>query len=132
MPVSTAEETLRRDNHRLREEVDILHEQVKQLKQLLLPEDWQPPLELGLTAKETLVLSFIYKADAPIRASKILDMLCAMYSDGEVPEFNVVQVFVCKIRKKVAKFDIHIDTIRDRGYMIPPKSREILDQMNKK
>jgi len=49
----------------------------------------------------------------------------ALYSllPGDEPEIKIIEVFVCKIRKKVAPLGFEIETVWGRGYRIANKGR---------
>jgi DNA-binding response OmpR family regulator len=44
-------------------------------------------------------------------------------SDDEEPEIKIIDVFVCKLRKKLLPLGVVIDTVWGRGYRILPQGR---------
>lgn len=72
---------------------------------------------LGLTWKEASILEML--SDGRVRSKpQILDGLYWDRHDGEVPEIKIVDVFVCKIRNKIAGSGISIETVWGTGYRI--------------
>lgn len=69
-----------------------------------------------LTGKEASVLAAL--ADAfpkHLTKDRILDLV---YGELDEPEIKIVDVFICKIRKKVAPIGVHIDTFWGSGYAL--------------
>ncbi len=62
------------------------------------------PYFAGLTATEEKVAQLL-RARSPNVVTKqaVLDLLYAFRSDGEQPEIKIVDVFVCKLRRKLAE-----------------------------
>ena len=107
------------------EENEMLREQVEQLKALLRSQTILP-LEWGLTASEQIVLGTLLQRR---RASK--DTLYqALYAhralgDDDV-EPKIVDVFVCKLRRKLKPFGIEIMTVWGHGYEISAETRRAI------
>lgn len=82
--------------------------------------DNQAPTNLqrmfGLSPKEADLL--IALSDGRSRSKESL--LTAMYSDrpNEEPEIKIIDVFICKIRRKLEGSGVNIETIWGRGYVI--------------
>ncbi|MFD1328272.1 helix-turn-helix domain-containing protein [Mycoplana ramosa] len=106
---------------RLRDEVDMLRERVRQLEAVLVPDGMQIPIEWKLTASEARVFSHIASRDMATKDS----ILLAMYSDRNdlPPEPKIVDVFVCKIRSKLKPFGVVIETVWGQGYRLLDRSR---------
>jgi two-component system cell cycle response regulator CtrA len=85
------------------------------------------PAILGLTASEEKVLGFLTKREIATKEH----IMMALYADrpNMEPELKIVDVFICKIRNKVKKFDIDIRTEWGRGYSLTPASKAIIKQM---
>lgn len=49
-------------------------------------------------------------------------LACASGKGTRAPKMKIVDVYICKIRKKVERFDIVIETLHGRGYKIGPDS----------
>lgn len=47
-------------------------------------------------------------------------------SDDELPTLKIIDVYICKIRKKIARFDCKIETLWGRGYTLPSETRRIV------
>lgn len=55
-----------------------------------------------------------------------------MYYDRlNPPDIKIVDVFVCKMRKKLRPYGITIDTVWGRGYLLTAESVLILDNWGK-
>jgi two-component system cell cycle response regulator CtrA len=116
-------EALEAENERLRDEIERL--------QGMLVEGASDhlPVLFRLTGSERRLLGVLMQNE---RATKqtIMDGLYFVGVDDE-PEIKIVDVFVCKIRKKLAPFDIHISTLWGSGYYLTPdmkaKVREYMD-----
>jgi len=111
-------EALEAENARLQDEIIVL-------KNALEPPEWRAPIELGLTTAEGRIIGFLSSRD---RATKV-QLLSAISFDkhaDEEPEIKIVDVLVCKARKKLASFGITIDTIWGFGYSMDAESKSAL------
>jgi two-component system, cell cycle response regulator CtrA len=110
----------------IEEENDELHEQVRLLEEAAHGVEMLPP-ELKLTAKEERVVNALLARDVMTKEA----IMTALYSDrpNDVPEIKIVDVFVCKIRSKIKKHGLKIDTHWGRGYSMPPDSKAELRGM---
>lgn len=84
-----------------------------------------------LTAKEARLLSALLRRSECTKEQ----LLGFLYDANEdVPEIKIIDVFVCKVRKKLANFAIDIKTIWGRGYFITSEHRaaaiHILEQFD--
>ena len=108
----------------LERENETLRERIAQLEAQLRGGDRYVPVEWGLTRSEaTMVLALSTRQ----QCSK--DMLMqALYSGGvdEGAKPKIVDVFICKIRKKLKPFGVDIATIWGLGYALDPATREML------
>lgn len=76
---------------------------------------WAPPRALDLTKSEAAILGMILGGLAKSRSS----MYMAMYGDRlDPPADTIITVFISKIRKKLAAFDIEVETTGHRGYRL--------------
>ena len=90
-----------------------LEEQIIQLKEAFAPRV-QSPLEWKLTETEERLLEVLL---ARIIATE--DMIMTwLYSGGEYPEHKIIDVFICKMRKKLKRHGIEIETVWGRGYRL--------------
>ena len=102
-------------------ENDMLRAKVEHLEALIGM--WMPvPISFGLTAQEARVLGVLMKRDL---ASKEL-VMAGLYSQrpDDTVEIKIVDVFVCKIRKKLQRFDIPIETVWGQGYRLKPETKD--------
>lgn len=113
-------ELLQQENAQLKEEISILREKIIQLTSLVLDKTWEPPLELGLTTLEAKLLGILVTRGNLCSTELLLHL---MYSDKlEVPEMKIIDVYICKIRRKLKPFNLQIDTVWGRGYCLTPSS----------
>jgi hypothetical protein len=79
------------------------------------------PIEWGLTGSEARVFGCLLERE---NASKDAIMATLYRDDGrDEAEIKIVDVFICKIRKKVRPFGIEITTLWGAGYAMPPPRR---------
>lgn len=81
------------------------------------------PLELGLTPNEARLFGLLYKSELVTKAGAMV----ALYSDrpNEEPEIKIIDVFICKVRKKIERFGIEIETIWGLGYRMSPAAKAV-------
>lgn len=78
----------------------------------------------SLTSQEMALFTILLeKAGKIVSKDTLLDMLYQLRpSEDEIPEVKIVDVFICKLRKKVAPMGINVATAWGRGYyMAEPK-----------
>ena len=99
-----------------RAEIDTLRERVRQLENILAPDDVHVPVEWRLTASEAKVFAHLTTREIATKQSLML----AMYSDRveAEPEIKIVDVFICKMRKKLSRFGVEIVTVWGSGYSL--------------
>lgn len=107
--------------------VDELQERIRQLESLQLGADWMPPVELRLTMSEAAILGALMARD---RCSKDV-LLEATRTSGlgyrrDEVEAKIVDVFVCKLRRKLEPFGIEITTLWGYGYSLDEVARNRL------
>lgn len=109
----------------LEAENDELRERIRQLEarpaRLL-------PVELCLSAHEEALIRFLLGVPEASK-ERLLTALYGNKPDGDEPDIKIVDVFVCKARKKLAKFGIEVTTLWGRGYALPPKSKALIRAM---
>jgi two-component system cell cycle response regulator CtrA len=128
LPVSI--DTLINENRLLRQELDLEREKNRQLQALLVPAEWEPPIEFCLTESERLILAILYKSPTMIKRETIMDTLYHFRSGSEIPHAKIVDVFICKLRAKMKTYGVTIDTIWGQGYILSDASRRILKNWN--
>jgi DNA-binding response OmpR family regulator len=100
-------ETLREQNRQLKEEIGLAA---------------QPPPMFGLTTQEAAVFGVLLSNRAPRRST----FMAAIYSDGAYDDEagqKIIDVWICKIRKKLMPFGIEIKTNWGESYEIPEPSK---------
>lgn len=82
------------------------------------------PVEWRLTRTEMALFGALYRRGGVL--SKIA-ALAAMYGGNpdDEPSDRIVDVFICKLRKKLAPFSITIETRRGLGWQMSTTGREI-------
>ena len=76
---------------------------------------------LHMTGKEFKMFTILLRAKGrPLGKEELLTELYAdeVRTDGELPEMKIIDVFVCKARKKIEPLDVEIGTAWGRGYFI--------------
>ncbi len=78
------------------------------------------PVVANLTTNETAV-GQVLRHHAPnlVTRDRIHGAVYALRHDDEIADIRIIDVFVCKLRMKLARHDIKIDTIWGRGYVMP-------------
>ncbi len=69
---------------------------------------------LGLSPKEGALLMTLYARAGRVLSKEIC--MSAMYNERDEPEIQIIDVFICKLRKKIGSECI--DTLWARGYML--------------
>jgi DNA-binding response OmpR family regulator len=105
----------------LEEENETLREQNRQLNEELGLAA-QPPPMFGLTTQEGIIFGVLLSNRAPRKST----FMAALYSDGaydDEAEEKIVDVLICKIRKKLTPFGIEIKTNWGESYELPEASK---------
>lgn len=77
------------------------------------------PVFLGLTVTEGRVFGALLKRPACTK-DHLMHALYSLRHDGEEPEMKILDVLVCKLRKKLSPLGITIETIWGQGYLMTP------------
>ncbi len=86
------------------------------------------PLEFGLTRSEAVICGLLAKNEMVTKSL----MLEALYMhEQDEAEIKIVDVWICKMRRKLKPFGIEIKTVWGRGFAMPPASRAIITSMLK-
>ena len=104
------------------EEIEMLREKVRMLEDALASRGVPIPVEWRLTTSEAVVFAHLTTRDMATKQS----IMTAMYSgrpDADEPEIKIVDVFVCKMRKKLKPFDVVIDTVWGQGYSLRDRQK---------
>lgn len=101
-------------------EIETLRERVRQLEDILAPAAVDVPIEWRLTASEARVFAHLTTRVVATKQS----IMAALYSDrpDDDPEMRIVDVFICKIRKKIEPFGVNIQTVWGQGYALTDRA----------
>ncbi len=93
-----------------------LRERIRFLEDALTPLEFQPPIEWQLTQKEAALYAHLASRSVATKNS----IMAAIYSPGvdDEPEIKIVDVFICKMRRKLKPFGITISTVWGVGYSL--------------
>lgn len=111
----------------LEQEVAELQERVRHLEEMKFGLDWHPPVELALTPAEAVILAALI-ANERCSKENLLDASRQSglgYRRDEV-EPKIVDVYICKLRRKLQPHGLEIVTLWGRGYQLAPESRQRL------
>lgn len=97
-----------------------MRERVRQLESLIMP-SVHVPIEWRLTPAEARVFQHLTSRDVATKQS----IMTALYSDraDDEVEIKIVDVFVCKMRKKLTPFGVGITTIWGTGYALNDRNK---------
>ena len=99
----------------LRDEVDLLQEQVRQLRAALVNDEIDIPCWYRLTRQEERVYRHLLTRKMVTEES----ITQALYSDAlELPSSKIVNVWICKLRAKLKPHGIKIVTHWGKGYSL--------------
>ena len=110
----------------LQKVIEGLEEKIAYLEDLL-GMSLDAPIELGLTPSEARVLGLLLKRDVATKDG----LMVALYGRGnrEEAEIKIVDVFICKIRKKLKPFSLTIETVWGQGYTMPKESKALFNKL---
>lgn len=116
---------------RLETTIDELRDEIRDLKKAFAGSEWVMPTKyLGLTGGEADLLRLFYSNRGKVVTKS--GMYVALYSDREPdrsPDPKIIDVFVCKLRAKLQRWDIKIETVWGTGYYITPEMAARLDSV---
>jgi two-component system cell cycle response regulator CtrA len=98
-----------------------LEERVRQLEDALSPSAVLIPIEWRLTTSEARMFAHLTTKPQCSKDS-LMAALYGLKPDDDEPEVKIVDVFVCKMRRKLKPFGVEIVTIWGQGYGL--KDRE--------
>jgi hypothetical protein len=107
-------------------ENETLREENRQLKQALLGAA-EPPPYFGLTGSEAKMFNVLLHNRAP-RPEAFMTALFSTDAD-EPPDEKILDVWICKMRKKLKPFGIEIKTHWGECWEMPEASKEIARQL---
>lgn len=102
-------------------ENDMLRAKVAQLEALLGMRS-PAPITLRLTGSEARVFGILMKREIATKET----VMAGLYSDraDDNVEIKIVDVFICKLRKKLQSFALPVETVRGQGYRLTPETKE--------
>lgn len=114
MDVDARLEAVMAENERLRDELDHLKES--------LGLHFVAPPEFGLSGSETKIFGRLLKQGVATKDA----LMATLYRDAgrDEAEAKIVDVFICKLRRKVKPFGIEIATVWGLGYQMTDQSRD--------
>ena len=107
----------------LRREVESLRDALEAMRGALASDAGVKIIELAkLTYSERMLLGLLMRRH---RATKD-QMMTMLYADrpDEEPDSKILDVMICKMRKKLSPHGVEIRTIHGAGYELTPTSRE--------
>ena len=104
---------------RLQDQVDSLTEEVAFLRRSLGMEA-QPPAQWKLTNQEGRVWGRLLLGRV-VTHEALMDVL---YDIAEAPDLNIVRVLVHRVRRKIARYGLEIETRHSVGYYLPDDTIE--------
>lgn len=114
---------LERQNAALRGDIEERDEIIRQLRAELVGPQLLPEWLPHLTPKEAEFLRVLAGRDAVTRDGLYLSVY-GQSDDG--PDVKIVDVIICKLRRKLVDHGINIETIWGRGYRLDRDSRQLL------
>ncbi|MEO0870964.1 MAG: helix-turn-helix domain-containing protein [Pseudomonadota bacterium] len=104
-----------------------LRETIRQLEEQLFNDAWFAPIEFCLTPAEASYLAALMGAT---RCTKDMLLMASRRTDDDV-EIKIVDVFICKLRKKLKPFGIEIKTDWGRGYYLTAEMKTRVSDFTK-
>ncbi len=80
------------------------------------------PLIFGLTGSESKALNLLIERDMASRA-QLMDALMHGRGGDEEPEQRIIDVYICKIRKKLKPFGVEVTSVWGRGYLLSSQDK---------
>lgn len=105
----------------LKARISTLEERIRQLEDILVPITIAIPVEWRLTPAEARVFAHLTTREMGTKTS----IMAALYSDkpDDYVDPKIVDVFVCKMRKKLRAFKVDIATVWGQGYALADRQR---------
>jgi len=108
---------LQAQNQRLKDQIEALSDAMG--ANLVLPLEWR------LTPKETGIFGFLMTRELATKQA-IMSALYGLGADEE-PDMKIVDVFVCKLRRKIRPFGLMIETVWGQGYALTAETKRQVD-----
>lgn len=105
-------------------DLDTALERIRQLEELLGC-DFSVDPSYGLSRSEEQLLGMLYSRSHTVTKGQAYDLLFGMHRNP--PEMKILDVFMCKIRKKLEPIGLHVTTVWGRGWYLDPGERNKLE-----
>ena len=107
-------------------ENEMLREQIAKLE-LLLGMQAAAPIEFRLTGKEEGVFGVLMAREIATKEMVMFALYSSLGKDEAEPK--IVDVFICKIRRKLKPFGIDIKTVWGKGYYLTPEAKRSVKEL---
>lgn len=118
-----------------KQECEVLQKRVVELEAQIesVTGPHQIPLALHLTSKEASLVSFLMERTVASK-EQILETVYneSFHATGDIPELKIIDVFMCKIRRKFKPFGFSIETLWGHGYAMPGETKAGIRALAKK
>ncbi|HTV69309.1 MAG TPA: winged helix-turn-helix domain-containing protein [Rhizobiaceae bacterium] len=109
-----------------RENVDLKHRLDTLLATL---EEREKPLPCKMTASEEIIArAFRARSPLVVKRETIYASLYAFRPDCDAPDMRIIDVYVCRLRKKLSLHGIRLDTAWGMGWRMSRESAEAWDR----
>lgn len=112
-------------------ELDLLREQIAVLREIV-GLTFPVPAALKLTPQEAKIYAVLFKRDCLTKVA-LEALLYSARPNCDRPQTNTINVFICNVRKKCARFGIKIESPGvgrgDARYWMPAESKRIAREL---
>lgn len=115
---------LEKQNCKLREEIEERDETIRQLRAELSGPDELPGWLPHLTGRESDFLRVLASRDRLLTKEALYVAVYGSTDNG--PDLKIVDVIICKLRRKLIDHGIIIETVWGQGYKLDRDSRQLL------
>lgn len=113
------------------EENEVLRERVRQLEDALGATGDEAVIiaeKFDLSTTLATLLQMMIKRPIMLREGALL-ALYGHYTERDMPDQKIIDVFMCKLRKKLAPHGITIETDWGRGYHLSDETKQIITDL---
>jgi two-component system cell cycle response regulator CtrA len=114
------------ENEKLRTQVEDLQYRIDDLE-FAIGSRLDAPICFQLTKREAQMLGVMMTHHDVVTKEMFLT---AMYGGMDEPNLKIIDVFICKLRKKLARFGIEISTMWGRGYYLTKEMKAKIRKSN--
>jgi DNA-binding response OmpR family regulator len=108
-------------------ENDDLRDRIFQLEEAL-GMHFDSPAWLRLTGHEAKLFGLLMEREA-VTKSGAMDVLYGLRPDGDAAEEKIIDVFICKMRKKLEAWSIEIETNWGQGYFMTAATKKAVREL---